>query len=366
MDLIGSQSRFTPGSTGTAHGVGLATGSQLVVEVLACDDECRRCSFRGPVRGESPVVSQRCFNDTNATCTADTDCPGATGPCRFIFPPITSEIFVPTCSLVYFEPVAGPDPSPVQGVIDLFTGEADFSVMNLRVAVSLANAPDAPTAACVNCLGDAQPFDGVAGGTCEFGGQACDVHGVGTALANATSFDCELPPNPPINIPLPVSGTSTASKQWTLDDSRPRCTDEGTSTAEPCWCGACPDGTPCFADNQCPMGTTCGFVGPSPDFFNVTNNACNASSTDTCNWDPETESGTCADDPTIGCFPDGVDGETIIATGTAEVNEGSYIIQIANLVCLPSFGVPLIDNATGLPGPLLFEARFDVTPRGQQ
>ena len=46
-------------------------------------------------------------------------------------------------------------------------------------------------------------------------------------------------------------------------------------------------------------------------------------------------------------------------TGEASVGDGFYIAQLANLVCLPSFGNGLIDAFAGFPGPLRFEARFE-------
>lgn len=365
MELIGSESRFNPGSSGTAHGVGLATGSQINVEIFDCDDECRRCKFHGPVRGDpvtSPVVSQRCLNDLATICSTDADCAGTSGPCRFVFPPITSKVVLASCTLAYFEPISGPDPSPVQGVVDLFTGESDLPVLNLNIAVQLSASPGAPNGACVDCLGDPQPFDGVRGGTCEFGGQACDVNGIGTVLTSTTSYDCAPPPDPFINIALPAGGTSTASKKWTLDATRPLCTKAGASTTEPCWCGVCNDGLPCIANGDCATGT-CGFAGSAATPVNVNNNACNAPNT--CLWDDTTQTGHCSNS-TVSCYPEGVLGQSMTATGIAEVHDGFFISQLANLVCLPAFDGGFLDSVAGFPGPFLFESRFRVSQRGAQ
>lgn len=359
MELIGSQSRFSPGSSGIAHGVGLAQGSRVSVEVLACDDDCRRCTFRGPVRGEpvaEPAITQRCLNRVATTCSSDEECeaagPGA-GPCRFIFPPVSAQIILPSCTLVYFDPVTlGEDPSPMQGTIDLLTGEADLPVMNLAIAVSLQNG------ACIECLGDTTPFDGVANGTCATGGQSCDVNGIGTVVASTTSYDCPPPPNAPINIALPANGTSTASRMWTMDDTRPRCTANGAQTGEPCWCGVCSDGAPCIADNECAVGT-CGAAGTAQDPINTSNDSCSG----TCDWDPTSRAGTCSDDPAKSCFPSGL-GASMAARGAAEVNQGFFISQLANLVCMPALDGNFLDAVSGFPGPMLFEARFKVTPRG--
>jgi len=354
LELIGRESRFDPGSSGLTHGVGLATGSDLSVEIFDCDDECRRCRFRGPVRGDpaiEPVISQRCLNSVSVPCATDADCPGASGPCRFVFPPIaTRAAGVPTCSLAYFEPVAEPDPSPVQGVVDLFTGESDMPVLNLLIQIAIGSS-------CIDCTGDPMPFDGVRGGTCTGGTTACDINGIGTVIASQTSYDCPPPPSG-LGIALPVNGTSTASRKWTLDATRPRCTQGGTSTAEPCFCGVCSNGKPCTSSLDCPSGA-CGFAGTSTAPVNVSNNGCSG----TCNWNEATQRGTCSDTPTKSCYPDGAIGQTLIATGEAVVGDGFYITQLADLTCLPSFGNPLLDAIGGFPGPFLFESRFRVTPR---
>jgi len=84
LQLIGSQSRFDPGFSGLAHGVGLSTGSNLTVAMYECDPACRRCKFHGPVRPDpalSPVIPQRCLDNTQTICTQDSDC---TDPFGFV------------------------------------------------------------------------------------------------------------------------------------------------------------------------------------------------------------------------------------------------------------------------------------------
>lgn len=359
LELVARESRFKAGWSGNTHGVGLATGSKFSVEVVSCDEECRRCKYRGPVRADpalQPVISQRCLNGVSQTCELDDDCAPGTGPCRFMFPPITVATgALPTCSIPYFEPIAGDDPSPVQGTSDLFTGEADLPVLNLNIQVAAG-------AACLECQGDPQPFDGAPGGACGGpGGAACDVSGIGTVASELTSYDCEPAGFLTLTIPLPASGTSTASRRWTLDDSRPMCLANGTpSQTEWCFCGVCSDGTPCTSKLDCPSSSACS---PPPamgmPMYTVNNNGC----ADTCNWSEATRSGTCSDAPEKSCFPDGVLGQSMIAAGEAAVGDGFLISQLANLTCLPSFGNPGIDMFGGFPGPVLFEARFLVTQR---
>jgi hypothetical protein len=362
LELIGADSRFDPGWTGSTHGVGLPTGSQISVKIDECDAECRRCRFHGPVRGDparTPVITQRCLKDVSRICTIDDDCKDPinhtdVGPCRFVFPPIAATAIVNTCALAYFEPVTGSDPSPVQGVIDLATGESDLRVLNILITLALQS--------CVNCLDDPMPFDGVPGGRCGTTTRACDVNGVGTAMASTTSYDCPPPPGQS-TIVLGTNGTSTSSVGWTMDaTTRPQC----TTAAKPCWCGMCRTGTPCTSGKDCPDGFCGASQGPAPANipWKVANNACMG----TCNWDAATQHGTCSDKPTTPCFPD---TDPMVATGFAEVHDGFYITQLANLVCMPSFSTgggvsALVDVIGGFPGPFLFQSRFRVTPRSGQ
>lgn len=349
LELIATSSRFDPGFSGIAHGVGLSTGSALTVDVTGCDPECRRCEFEGPVRGDPatrPVINQRCLNNYAQICGQDSDCPDASGPCRFMFPPIAARIAVESCALTYFEPTT-PAAQPIAGVIDLLTGETDFSVFDMRINVVIADCPD--------CQGDTTPFDGNPQGTCSGSTTACDVHGIGTTVASQTSFDCPPAGGTFLEIPLPGAGTTTSSRAWTMDDTRPMCTAQNATTKH-CWCGVCDDGSPCTSTNQCASGT-CGAatVGGAP--VATDNHTCGAGNT--CTWDATTQRGACSNAPTRACFPD---TGTITARGSTEVRDGFYVAQLANLLCLPSFG-GLLDPVSGFPGPLYFQARFRVTPR---
>jgi hypothetical protein len=355
LELIGADSRFDPGWTGSTHGVGLPTGSQISVKIDECDAECRRCKFHGPVRGDparTPVITQRCLKDVSKTCAADADC-AAAGPCRFVFPPIAATAIVNTCSLAYLEPLTGSDPSPIQGVMDLVTGESDLPVLNILITLAFES--------CVNCLGDPTPFDGVPGGRCGATTRACDVNGIGTAMTSTTSYDC--PPSPgQSTIVLGTNGTSTSSVGWTMDATRPQCT-AMNATAKRCWCGMCRNGLTCTSGKDCPDGFCGAAKGPAPASipWNVANNAC----TGTCNWNATTQRGTCSDKPTTPCFPD---TDPMIATGIAELHDGFSITQLANLICMPSFSTgsgisALVDAIGGFPGPFLFQSRFRVTTR---
>ena len=349
LELIGSESKFLPGFTGNAHGVGLANGSQFSVDVTQCDAECRRCQFHGPVRGDptvTPVISQRCLGDASIQCTADSDCAALAAPynvCRFMFPPISSSLGgVPTCSLPTFEPVALADTSPVQGTIDLLTGEVDATSINLGIHIAVTT--------CQTCNGDAMPFDGVQGGTCSGSGapKACDIDGIiGTV---ATSYDCASAPT--LQLAIPGTETSTGKHVWTMDNSHPLCS--GGSTH--CWCSVCSDGTACSQDSDCATGTCGAGIGSGSGSTMIHNNSC----TGACTWNSTTETGTCVTPAGLSCFPN---LGSISATGVAEVHPGYYISQLANLLCMPATGNSGIDGFAGFPGPLLFDARFRVTTR---
>jgi hypothetical protein len=294
-------------------------------------------------------VSQICTDDDPTIC-------GGNGPCRFMFPSIASQVPpFPTYALAYFDPVTNTtDPSPVQGVMDLETGESDLPVLNILVRLHIGN--------CIDCTSDPMQFDGVAGGTCAMAGppQACDVNGIGTAITSSTSFDCPMPTFLS-TITLGTNGTSTSSVRWTMDGDRPKCTANGKT----CWCGMCANGKPCTSNRDCPNFDTCGaagtMIGTQMIPWNVANNSC----TDTCNWDPVTQRGKCSTPAGLSCFPD---TDPMIATGLAEVHDGFYISQLANLICMPSFNTgsgfgPAVDSSGGFPGPFLFESRFRVTTR---
>ena len=366
LEFDGKHSRFDPGWTGRTHSVGLPDKSRMSVKIDECDAECRRCSFRGPVRSDPvkwPVINQRCLNKVSRICATDDDCgpDKVDGPCRYMFPPIAS-LQSNTCTIAYFEPRAGAaDPSPIQGYIDLKTGQADMPVLNIQLSVSVGN--------CADCIGDRLEADAIAEGRCTTPeAPACDLHGPGAAVSQATSFDC--PPEAGLmTIVLGTNGTSTSSVVWTMDGTRPVCT-EAKARGKPCWCGVCSDnGLPCIGNKDCPAGSTCGAArGPAPLSapWNVANNSC----PDKCSFDALTQRGTCntpmdANTNGLPCFPD---TGTITATGGSEVQGGFLVSQLANLICMPSFNTAggagfLVDAAGGFPGPFLFEARFRVDQR---
>jgi hypothetical protein len=351
--MLSELSRSDPGWSGTIHGIGPPGGSIATVEVTECDDELRRCRFRGPVRGDEPIVSQRCVNDVSLTCAADEDC-GDGGRCRHMFPPIQDSNQPPnppTCQVVYFEPVGPDDPMASYGVIDLWTGDIDYSVLNIRAGISLAGV-------CQNCLGDAEPRDGSADGHCGDTEIASDVAGTSTDPPASTSFDCESKFED-LELAIPAGGASTTPLRWTLDDSRPKCT-VSPFTALDCWCGVCEgSATACASDAECGEGGVCGWNGggTGEPIYKVKPDAC----VDACAWDEVLQKGTCVDavGNTVGCFPRTGSMEV---RGSAEVRDGYYVSTLGLLTCMPATGNALLDSLSGFPGPLFYQTAYRITP----
>jgi hypothetical protein len=258
-------------------------------------------------------------------------------------------------------PVSGPDTSPVQGVIDLATGDVTMQVLNLDFDLGGGHGSNG---VCDQCIGDPVPNDGVKGGTCTTTNLPCDKNGDAiSGMPAETSYDCPavsdgLPP-----FAIPAGSPSTQTTQWTMDATRPKCTGSGASLANSCWCGICSDGTPCIENSQCP-DNVCGVPTVGGAQFNVQNNGCGSAG---CNWNPATNSGTCNGTQT-SCFPD---TGSWYAIGSAQIHyvPGGvyYVSQVASLVCIPAFGGTgigvTIDADTGFPGPLLFQANFQVNTR---
>lgn len=349
MTLLAESARSESGWTGQAYGIGPPAGSYSTVEIVECDEECRRCRFRGPVRGDQPVTHQRCINDVRTVCSEDSEC-GEGGLCRFMWPPFTG---LGVCDLLYFEPTTGPDPSPMQGVFDLATGQIDFDVLNIRVGVSIEGR-------CGDCRQDVEAADGMADGTCSDTDVPCDVAGSQALPPGSSSYECAPFAFTALSFGVPASGASTTPTFWTMDDTRPSCTVPEYSS-ESCWCGVCEGtGVPCFSDEQCGPASSCGWPGPDPaePLYRIAPDSC----ADSCVWDEETQSGSCLDGSglEVGCLPRS--GSIEVAAGAA-VLEGYYLSTIGLLTCVPATGNAIVDNLSGLPGPLYYRSGFEVRPR---
>jgi hypothetical protein len=354
LSLLASDSRSDPGWTGAAYGDGPPAGSFVSSRVVECDDECRRCRFEGPVRGPQPIVNQRCIGDLKTVCASDAECQvdGMDfGPCRFMFPPFAG-LDAAVCSVITFEPTPDGGP-PFSGVADLLTGELDFDVLSIKALIALGT--------CASCLGDPMHGDGMPEGMCEGDQATCDVAGVLSEPPIFTSYDCA--PGDYRNsfeLVIPADGASTTPKFWTLDDSRPNCT-VSPFQALHCWCGVCEDSAlPCFSDAQCGAGSSCGWPGPIPGMpqYRVAPDSC----TTPCEWNEETQSGSClrGDGRRVGCLPR---SGTIAVRGGTVLREGYNVTTIGLLTCMPSSGDPTLDTIAGFPGPLYYQASYEVRSR---
>lgn len=353
------------GWTGFGHGLRQNDGSIFTVEVTGCDDECRRCSVSGPVSNLG-VDNRRCLEDTRIVCSADTDC-GDGGRCRYVQgPPLALNILGRNqCLHLYFDPDVEGGTS-VEGTVNLETGAVNFSKFNVRAT------DNDSMGVCSQCVGDPTINDGIPGGQCANGvdglptdllgelGQPCDANGFGSALSGTYSYDCPINTvNPGQNFIVP--GISTSGVRWTLDGSRPQCTNPAVPEGLPCWCGVCEDGvTPCQADSECGTGT-CGFWGgPESGQIPTAPNTCEGE----CEWDPETSRGSCmstAAPVRVGCFP-AAPGSIIEARGSAEVRGDEYFVTLSQFACLgPSASVASNTNL-GYPGPALYSQQYRVIP----
>jgi hypothetical protein len=350
---IGQNMRADVGWNGVSHRTRFPQGTMFTVETFDCDEDCRRCRVRGPVRNDpvvNPVVSQRCLDDVSIACSNDDECP--TGDCRFIYSPMINGDEGLTCLLFYFEPtVDGDYKSSIQGTFDMYTGESQLQVFNMALALTFFGR-------CEQCQGDTTPFDGSKDGVCAATpGVNCDVSSIANSAASPfnLSYDCPRvesgsPLNWPVRVETPTNHIGTASQVWTMHDDKPFCTAAG-HTSDRCWCGECDDtGLPCENNSDCPTGTC-----NAGDGVPTKPHACPVGD---CIWDDATQTGECANG--TPCFTN--DGE-IRVPGDNHVMDGFYISRLAGLQCLPATGIQSTDQIIGLPGIMYSTTPYRVTPR---
>ncbi len=354
FEALGDQTRIDIGYTGLLHGGTLPSNSLATYRIDACDDECRRCSFSGPVRADParrPVVMQRCVNDPRKECSQDSEC-GVGGKCRFALRTMQNSA-AGTCSLAYFEPAPGiGNGEPVQGVFDLVTGAATLTIANIISALYTGGI-------CESCDNDKTSFDGIADGTCSSSGVACDVSGLGGVPPSNTSFDCPIPGPSMSAVPLPLTNLGSDTRTWSIaDPGRPSCTDDDGL----CWCGLCEDfASPCSSHSDCSgIGSgQCGFAGVPGMEIKSRNNTCAT----TCDYDAQTNRGTClplgGGTTKVPCFPN--DG-TITAEGKVKRGNGFFVTTLAGLDCYGASYTP-IDGVFGLPGILYVRVVYRITAR---
>ena len=366
-ERIASLVEISYGWTGQGHGADPVDGMVTTYELVDCDDECRRCRFRGPVPNDPSIPNdpRRCLNMFPQACESDADCGDEPGACQFmIVPPLQRTTswtagYAPALSDAQMAAFGVDDPHGAQGVVNLETGEFDYEVLNQRITLG-------PGFSEV-CVGDTTPDDGVEDGTCADSGVPCDV---ATLSPNGNlSFQCSWTPNV-IDFALPAHGASTGGFRWEMDATRPNCTVPGAESLQ-CWCGVCTEGDniPCQSDADCEAGT-CGSAGGDGLVVLTLPNLCAPG--ETCDWDPVTLRGTCpnSEGQAVECMP--ADGEWVVE-GSTSVQDEFFISTIALLSCLPEVDPnrliivdPVndisLDEAFGFPGPITQSLALKITP----
>jgi hypothetical protein len=86
------------------------------------------------------------------------------------------------------------------------------------------------------------------------------------------------------------------------------------------------------------------------------------SCTTPCEWNEETQSGSClrGDGRRVGCLPR---SGTIAVRGGTVLREGYNVTTIGLLTCMPPSGDPTLDTIAGFPGPLYYQASYEVRSR---
>lgn len=382
------------GWTGATHNNRFPPGAEFVVEVTACDDECRNCRFEGPI--PDPTINlQRCMTDTSVACDATTTCPPfqcittqvgklcandfspcsvdsdcSPGECWTFLgansgSPIRNNCFAPMFR-------TAPGQSPVVGTIDLETGRTTFD--NFGIWIVSSDEPGTP-GFCPVCTGDTERNDGNKDGTCTENphgrtamgsvGRPCDAHSSSgiPSRAGVYSLDCAVPFAPSFDMTIRKAG-SAVETTWTLDAAeQPMC------DGAPCWCGVC-EGTavPCHAHSDCGSGITCVGVVDAPA-VPPKNNFCITP----CTWDPTRLRGGCmgvvgvdgegmAIIAPTNCLPGSTDANARISVvgSSRRLSERSYSVGTAGLGCASQSFVGAVNTAIGLPGPNVSTYRFQV------
>ncbi|HEY2772636.1 MAG TPA: hypothetical protein VGK20_01160 [Candidatus Binatia bacterium] len=180
----GSKSSLSTGWSGQADDVDVPDLNNDTVNVT-CDDQCQSCAVTLNTNAGDPASTCRCASDSTKTCSviegSDVAHCGTTDPtcrCYFGAPLPLSSGGTPAC-------VISRNAQDYSGTMDLRTGEWHDHA-HLISAVFLGISKTAP---CPTCNNDPTPNDGIRGGTCSQGGNACDVNGVHATFGD-TSWDC--------------------------------------------------------------------------------------------------------------------------------------------------------------------------------
>ncbi len=375
----GTEASIRMGWRGVGHNVRLNDGVSTAVRLFDCSDDCRTCRFSGPVPvPNSAVDNQRCTLATAKKCSSDDAC-GSNDVCRYFLGPSVNVSMpgeIRLSAVAYFEPLETKvtngsilDESPIQGTLDLVTGQSTISSLNIKIATALFGA---------KCVGDPTPFDGPLSGSCEgvapYIGPpiACDVSGIGPD-GNRSSYECPQWGGDVVPVAIQLAPLKTTDQTWQLEADSPDC---GSAPGKKCFCGTCddPPNKMCHRDIDC-AGRCEPAVGTKPDACKVPGLGCYAfpdlpGCDATCfETDEERGVGRCtvrlegSAVPTLhldngSCFTDdGVLGAGIRAKGMADSfdKDGVANVTMAALACMPPSNSAVVGQAFGLPGPASIE-----------
>lgn len=388
VQTMSEGSTLRVGYTGFAHGVPMPDDGDFTLEIFDCDEDCRICRLTGPVMRPNDLDNnRRCATNSAQACTKNSDC-GVNGDCRFFLnPAVEAVIFDLTiCARLGFSILpesvqngSRMDDSPLQGTVDLASGDLQFDQFTLRIQQGLCNF----------CVNDPVANDGTSGGNCEnllMGLAQCDRNAT-TAGKNGTSYQC--PWNSFGEFPLKLAPLRSSNIQWDLTADSPRCNyvTQAGNTEQKCFCGQCMNGSLCHTNSDCPSGACMELPGTKPNACMDPNwsllvdplpmfavRSCNQTNVES---DTERGVGSCYQhfDVPLGegrigvgknasCFLDnGVEEKSIRAFGSAAPfdENGEAEPTVAALLCVPSTGRDEVSKASGFPGPGAIEVKLHTT-----
>jgi hypothetical protein len=420
------------GWTGAQHGVTAVSGTPFNVKAMDCADPEGICAFEGPVPSmdqDDKVNRHRCLNHMRTTCDVDQDCKNLPGmapdavheKCVYIYDaptatPLPGAGGIGACAWTYIPETGAGGAKAIRGTIDLRSGELTLASLVVNLELN-SGGSGGLRGACMECVGDDHPNDGVLQGTCRVSsrsgnmekgpdeGKACDAHRTGAFKDyNLASYSMDCSPTvTATDAPPTVLGGSFTSREYVVETtaSSPTCTAPG-STADKCFCGLCDDGVhSCRSDAECGAGK-CGFIpdncNPNPAPFSSSGTAntdydikylvgeCKGlglpgsssyvASRDNlcagvCTWSEVSGTGTCVsamdNKTTILCYPH---GGKLVSPGLAIRTGKSYSVNTASASCaMPALNQPgqtaavvRFNSQVGLPG-LIFQRRgFQIFP----
>ncbi len=375
MKFVQDGTHIDIGTSGLSYDIARMKESFVALEVVDCEADCNRCTFRGPIRSPEGANMQRCVSNTSTECTSDEDCGGSS--CAFFLgshsvSKLADGLDIDNSLLVQFLDLPGEDHWAIRGDIDFTTGEVNVLRANFRFHQWVQSIPFGMPSP--GCVGDDTPNDGVRKGNCQYAASAgkCDVNGKpgrGTkTVQRDTSLDCPLSGLGTgfTYFDLNLGPLKTGISSMTLTAQSPNALGGGGRKA---WCAVCADGTPCSQHRDCDgigVSHQCGEGGTSakdacwkPTFFDPDyESSCTATIANpnrgVCGtYNPLT--------PAPQCHPGrGVPGAQLVTTGSQGLEDGEVRSVMSGVVCLPAGTNGSVNELVGLPGVGAMEIEISV------